>query len=237
MRFIYKTSRHGFPLESVQRKSFLHSLQKRNKKRGRNQKKLCGVSCAKSPGQAMSNTRFFDKEHRSKISEKNKGHLVSSEQREKIKKALTGRRKYKSMHQLGADASLKKYRIASRFRFDLKKFKGEFDFGLVEKFGWYSPTNKKNNLAGVSRDHMFSVRDGFDLGVDPNTIAHPANCRLVLQKENTSKNRKSSITLNFLLDKIKEWDEKYGSIAQLGERSPCTGEVEVSIPLDPPSIR
>jgi hypothetical protein len=44
-----------------------------------------------------------------------------------------------------------------------------FNFLLVEKHGWYSPTNKNNNLSGVSRDHMFSVREGFEKGIDRDT--------------------------------------------------------------------
>jgi hypothetical protein len=36
----------------------------------------------------------------------------------------------------------------------------------------------KHNLGGVSRDHMIAVRDGFNLGIDPKLLSHPANCKL-----------------------------------------------------------
>ena len=42
---------------------------------------------------------------------------------------------------------------------------------------------------------MFSVKDGFLNKVDPKIISHPANCRLVLQRENAKKRNKSCITL------------------------------------------
>jgi hypothetical protein len=62
-----------------------------------------------------------------------------------------------------------------------------------------SPTNKNNNLGGVSRDHMFSVREGFEMGIDTKIISHPANCRLMVHTENISKNKKSILTIEELL--------------------------------------
>jgi hypothetical protein len=102
-----------------------------------------------------------------------------------------------------------KYRIDSNFKFSLKDYPNEFDFTLVERYGWYSPTNKKNNLNGVSRDHMFSVKEGFDKGIDPKIISHPANCRLMIHNDNISKNKKSVITIEELLERIKKFEEKY----------------------------
>ena len=65
------------------------------------------------------------------------------------------------------------------------------------------------NLGGVSRDHMLSVRDGFNKGINPKLLAHPANCRLMIHNENISKNKKSILTENELLIRIEEWDKKY----------------------------
>ena len=103
----------------------------------------------------------------------------------------------------------KSYKIDTNFKFNLGDFPDEFDFKLVEKYGWYSPTNKRNNLKGVSRDHMLSVRGGFEMGIDPKIISHPANCRLMIHNENISKNKKSSITYEELLERIKTFEEKY----------------------------
>lgn len=53
---------------------------------------------------------------------------------------------------------------------------------------------------------MFSVKEGFVLNVDPEIMKHPANCKLMIHSENISKNDKSTITLDELLERIKQWD-------------------------------
>lgn len=104
-----------------------------------------------------------------------------------------------------------KYKSDCNFKFNLKDYSDYFDFKLVEKYGWYSPTNKKNNLKGVSRDHMLSVREGFEKAIDTNLISHPANCELMIHNDNISKNKKSSITIEELINRIKEFEEKYNT--------------------------
>lgn len=101
------------------------------------------------------------------------------------------------------------YRSDCAFRFNLSDFPAEFDFILIEQYGWYKAANRGNNLNGVSRDHMISVKYGFSNNIDPKIIAHPANCRLVRQSENSSKHDKCSIALDELLERIKIWDDKY----------------------------
>ena len=103
----------------------------------------------------------------------------------------------------------KAYRPACEFKFDVNDFKEEFNFALIEQYGWYSPSNKGNNLYGVSRDLSYSVRDGFINKVEPHIISHPANCGLMKHSDNSSKHSSSSITLEELKEKIKQWDKKY----------------------------
>ena len=105
--------------------------------------------------------------------------------------------------------ALQCYRTDCNFNFSLNDYPDEFEFSLVEKHGWYSPTNKKNNLGGVSRDHMFSVREGFEQGIDPKLLAHPANCKLMIHNENVSKHKTSSISIIELLQRIEAFDKKY----------------------------
>jgi hypothetical protein len=102
-----------------------------------------------------------------------------------------------------------KYKLDAKFDFSLKTFPDEFDFNLVEKYGWYKPINRGNNIGGVSRDHMLSVREGYEMGIDPKIISHPANCRLMIHSENISKNKKSVITLEELLERIEYFNNKY----------------------------
>lgn len=103
------------------------------------------------------------------------------------------------------------YKADTNFKFNLGDYSQEFDFTLIEKYGWYSPSNKKDNLGGVSRDHMLSVKEGFELGIDPKLLAHPANCKLMIHNENISKHKTSSITLIELIQRIETFDKKYYS--------------------------
>jgi len=104
-----------------------------------------------------------------------------------------------------------KYKQDSLFKFSLNSYPYEFDFDLIKKHGWYKPTNRGNNLNGVSRNHLYSIMDGFENNVDTYLISHPANCKLILQKENSSKHKKSSITLDELKEKVIEWNKKYNN--------------------------
>ena len=103
----------------------------------------------------------------------------------------------------------KAYHPSCSFNFDINKFKDEFDFSLIEKYGWYSPTNKGNNLNGISKDHIYSVKNGFINKINPEIINHPANCNLMIHSDNNKKKSKCNITLGDLLEKIKNWDNKY----------------------------
>lgn len=101
------------------------------------------------------------------------------------------------------------YKSMTKFRFGVSSYPDEFDFSLIEQYGWYSPSNKKNNINGVSRDHIFSVKEGFRQLINPILLAHPANCRLMKHSDNISKNDKSNLTLDELIERIKKWDIPY----------------------------
>lgn len=109
------------------------------------------------------------------------------------------------------DSSIKRrYAVFAKFRFGIRNYYEKFDTEEFEKYGWYKPSNKGNNLDGVSRDHMFSVSEGFKLKVNPLLVAHPANCKLIRQSDNSKKYSKSSINLETLLELIKKWDLENG---------------------------
>jgi endogenous inhibitor of DNA gyrase (YacG/DUF329 family) len=102
------------------------------------------------------------------------------------------------------------YRPSCEFRFSLRKYSEWFGVDLLIEHGMYSPSNKKNNLDGVSRDHLLSVSAGFKQGIDPAIISHPANCEYMLHRVNQRKHTKSSITLEQLLVRIEEFEKLYG---------------------------
>jgi hypothetical protein len=98
-----------------------------------------------------------------------------------------------------------------QFNFDLKMFSNEFNFELIEEFGWYSPTNKKNNLGGISRDHIVSIKYAYENKIPAKYIRHPANCQLLKQTDNIRKYKNNIITFRELLQRIYLWEKKYGA--------------------------
>jgi hypothetical protein len=171
--------------------------------------KFCTTSCA--------NKREWNSEKRLKLSNtlsnKNKksyekpckycGIIFSKMKRKYCSDSCMKKYKIKDRH------PLTNYRSACAFSFSVYNFPEEFNLELLEKYGWYKASNKGNNLNGISRDHMVSVRYGFDNNIDPKIISHPANCQLLPHSSNVSKYTKCSITLEDLLLRIEQWDKKY----------------------------
>ena len=106
-------------------------------------------------------------------------------------------------------SNYKNYRLDCHFNFSLNDYPEEFDFSLIEKYGWYSASNHGNNLNGISRDHMFSISEGFKQNIDPQIIKHPANCKLMKHTDNSKKWGKSSLNINELKNRIEIWNKKY----------------------------
>ena len=106
-------------------------------------------------------------------------------------------------------SQLELYRSKCDFHFSLRDYPDEFNFDLIKQYGWYKAKNHGDNLNGVSRDHMYSIKEGFVNNVDPKIMSHPANCKLLRHSDNVRKNSKSSITLQQLLERIDTWDKKY----------------------------
>lgn len=113
------------------------------------------------------------------------------------------------------------YRPLCEFNFKIKKYYSEFNLDLVKKYGWYSPTNKRNNLNGVSKDHMYSVMDGFKNKINPMYISHPANCQLLKHTDNNLKKTNSAITLDELYERIDRWNKKYNLSSQELDSNQC----------------
>lgn len=103
------------------------------------------------------------------------------------------------------------YRADCQFRFSLNDYPEEFEFQLIEQHGWYKAANRGNNLTGISRDHMVSCKYGFENNIPFEHIRHPANCKLITHCENSSKNKKNSISYEELLKRIEVWELKYST--------------------------
>lgn len=101
------------------------------------------------------------------------------------------------------------YKKNCQFDFNLNDFKNEYDFTLIKKYGWYKAKNRGNNLTGISRDHIISIKYGFKNNIDFNIIKHPANCSLMQQPDNAKKNIKCNLTIRELEEKIEMWNKNY----------------------------
>lgn len=95
----------------------------------------------------------------------------------------------------------KQYKLACKFRFSSEIYNYLPGYDLVEQHGWM---NRYNNPSGVTRDHMISVSYGYRHNIDPYLISHPANCMIMSRSKNSSKNKKCSITINELIERV-EW--------------------------------
>ena len=118
------------------------------------------------------------------------------------------------------------YKQACAFKFNVYDFPRRFDISLIEQHGWYKASNRGNNLNGISRDHMISVRYGFENAINPKIISHPANCKLVHHVENQKKRAKCTITLQELINEISKFESQWRN----GNASGCNPEGPGSIP-------
>jgi len=81
--------------------------------------------------------------------------------------------------------------------------------------GWVSFGGKRGgvrNLNGLSRDHRISVSDAKKYNYNPYYISHPCNCELMSMNENNSKNSKSSISYNSLVNEIIKFNTLRGEL-------------------------
>lgn len=119
-------------------------------------------------------------------------------------------RNYRRLKEIKNLEEQKIYRSQAKFKFALSSYPNEFEFNLIKESGWYKASNHGDNLKGISRDHMFSVDEGYKQGIDPYLISHPANCKLMKHEDNFKKLTKCSITIDELQKRIREWNLKYG---------------------------
>ena len=176
--------------------------------------KYCSHKCASIHCQKNEPNRKWSNKEKIKLSDKLKEYYILYPKRKKEKinrvckscnKILTFKRK-----RICEECKFNYYsyyRPNCEFDFNIFEHPKKFDLTLVKKHGIYSPVNKKNNLMGVSRDHLYSINDGFKNKIEPEIIKHPANCMLVLNVENQRKHSKSIISLEELKNRIEDWNK------------------------------
>lgn len=77
------------------------------------------------------------------------------------------------------------------------------------KYGWFT----KNNTGGMTMDHRLSIKYGYDNNIPANILAHPANCEFLSREENSSKNKRCSVTYKSLLAEIEQWDSQLSTVS------------------------
>ena len=92
------------------------------------------------------------------------------------------------------------YRKKCNFAFDPYSIPDIPGYDKLLKLGIYHPIENPN---GVCRDHMISVEYGWRNNISPNIISHPCNCQFITNLENIFKNSRCSITIDELMDRIK----------------------------------
>jgi hypothetical protein len=94
---------------------------------------------------------------------------------------------------------------------DWQRYEQEVDRLTNQNYKKYKEIINPNNLTrGRTRgtyqlDHIMSKMGGFNEGVAPELIAHPANLKMLTASENQSKNSKSHYTKDELLEAIKSY--------------------------------
>lgn len=112
-------------------------------------------------------------------------------------------RRFRKYSSAAAREHRQTYRNYCEFKFNPFHYKEMEGYHLLLEFGLYHPLQ---NPQGVSRDHMLSVAEGWKLGVDPEVMKHPANCRLMLHRDNKRKYTRSSINIDELEERISKWN-------------------------------
>lgn len=95
---------------------------------------------------------------------------------------------------------------------------------LLNEYGIF---NSKSNTGGVVRDHIVGRKYGFEHRVFPEIIRHPANCNIILHRDNVSKGQKgkgrpdTDMSIENLFSEIRnfsgEWKEHEKVIELIGE--------------------
>lgn len=194
------------------------SVKEREKVFPQKEKYFCSQICSK--------TRDFSEETRNKIRESTFRFNDSKGIERRLKKlvCLQCNKEFETTKKEQTYCSIKcrsescktateylRYKADCKFKFNVWDYPDEFDLDLICKYGWYKAKNHGDNLNGVSRDHRVSVKFGWENGIDPEIISHPANCQLMRHNENISKHKKCSIILNKLQESINEWNNKYNN--------------------------
>lgn len=87
---------------------------------------------------------------------------------------------------------------------NLRKYKHLFD--NLDKLGRCGDDDK------FQVDHIFSIKEGFNLNIVPELIGHPSNLRVIHWKDNLNKSNNCDISLEILMNNANEFLTKHHKI-------------------------
>lgn len=155
---------------------------------------FCSKSCS-----AICNNKLMDRSYLKKI--KWAKCFICNK---KIKTGITTAEKSIRCKDCKTTSPTETYRWKCKFNFDVEDYPEEFNLDLVNKYGWYC---NDGNFDKVSKDHIISIKYAHKNNIDPKIIKHPANCKLILHKDNILKNDKNGMSIKELTDKIKKMEQ------------------------------
>lgn len=92
-----------------------------------------------------------------------------------------------------------RYKTDAAFKFSLHNLPFIPGIDKLTELGMFHPTK---NPSGLVKDHMVSLEYGYQNNINPDIIAHSANCRLITNMENITKGSDCSISLEQLMERI-----------------------------------
>lgn len=94
------------------------------------------------------------------------------------------------------------YRKQCQFKFSPFDEPNILGYDLLQHFGFTKGFDENS----LHRDHMVSIDYGWENNIEPKIISHPANCRLLLARENIRKGSGCSISIEQLHERIRLWN-------------------------------
>lgn len=157
-------------------------------------------------------SHLHNEETKKKIGELSKERMANTEYKLKFRKTMEDNGYWIKLSDKPLIDIYKNLSNWNRRMFD--SIEDENQLELLKTLGVF---NCRTNKKGIVRDHIFSRLDGFEQGVFPEILRHPANCQVLTHSDNCAKKAsryrdRSDITLEQLFERIesytREWHEQ-----------------------------
>ena len=153
----------------------------------------CNVDLSHKP-----ENKFCTQSCAAKYNNNRRSKETHNQQRETLKKTLSAKG-------IARTDAKQIYKVDCAFRFNIYQYLEIPGYALLLERGMY---NHQHNPTGVVRDHIISKEYGWRHHIPAEVISHPANCQFITNQENVEKSADCHMTIQELMDRIKQWDQK-----------------------------